>query len=76
MCRRVLGVAAVATLMQTTPPRAQDPPVMPPADSILVEGKLLNNADQILAVAGLSKGAVITWRAIQRAITPPLRSGQ
>ncbi|MBL0180584.1 MAG: outer membrane protein assembly factor BamA [Gemmatimonadetes bacterium] len=69
-------MAALATLMTSTPLRAQDPPAMPPVDSILVEGNLRNKSEQILAVGGLSKGSVITWRDIQRAITLLYRSGQ
>ncbi len=69
-------MAALAAVAPLASLRAQDPPALPPVDSIVVEGNVRNKAEQILAVGGLVKGTVITWRDIQRAITILYRSGQ
>ncbi|MDX2261836.1 MAG: outer membrane protein assembly factor BamA [Gemmatimonadales bacterium] len=76
MLRRAGIAAAAALALSATPAQAQDPQDLPPVDSLLVEGNVRNRTDQILAVAGLAKGAIITWRDIQRAISVLYRTGQ
>jgi outer membrane protein insertion porin family len=81
MPSRPLFRSVLAALVLVAGPavlRAQQPeaPVVPPLDSLVVEGNTRLTPGQILGTAGLLVGQTVGYRDIQRAITGLFRTGQ
>lgn len=69
-----LGTAARPVAAQDPAPAAPAGP--PPVDSVIVEGAVRVPAQQIITLAGISRGQTINYRDIQRALTNLYGSGQ